>query len=518
MTIESFINNPETEKRWLTQCANSFKLNKEIAIDFSPYVCQVPKTIKETKIQAYIPQKIGLGPYHCFRPEFFVTERHKLTIAKNCMDFSIVQHLITETLIFFEPRIRAQYDKFLDIDTHTLCWILTIDSLYLLHFLNSYIPHQEIDSQVQSLPQEKNQEINSERRSMAQDIIMLENQIPSIVLIEIQMSLSQHFSKLFKDLFFNFCKAHSPLQLSETKKFRSFVFCKDRSPHLLDYMHQLIVNNRAIIEEEEEEYDDSKYYDDTCNRTFEDHIVVKVVRNIAGIIPGGGIVEKPLSLMSQLPWDQITGLIKKEDESKPKIEEIEIPSVAELEEIAKIKFKLTEGGIRDIKFIEEGGEHRFYLPQITLNSDSEVILRNLVAYEAATASPESSLELAEYVDFMCGIVDTPKDVNILKKANIIKDGSSLNDEEIAELFNGITKTTGKFNKKKKSDLEKAIETVNEKFDNTLRVKTYRFIKKYIYTSWKFLTLFSTVLLILLICLQVFCQVYGCSNRWFRTSS
>lgn len=146
-----------------------------------------------------------------------------------------------------------------------------------------------------------------------------------------------------------------------------------------------------------------------------------------------------------------------------------------------------------------------------------MILRNLVAYEAATAGLESALELAEYVDFMCGIVDTTKDVNILKKANIIKDGSSLNDEEIAELFNGITKTSGKFNKKK-SDLEKAIETVNEKFDNTLRVKTYRFIKKYIYTSWKFLTLFSTVLLILLICLQVFCQVYGCSNRWFRTSS
>ncbi|XP_016506915.1 putative UPF0481 protein At3g02645 isoform X2 [Nicotiana tabacum] len=387
MTTESFINNPETEKRWLIQCTKSFKLDKETAIDFSPYICQVPKTIKESKIQSYIPQKIGLGPYHCFRPEFFVTERHKLTIAKNCMDFSKVQHLITETLIFFEPIIRAQYDKFLDIDTHALCWILTIDSLYLLHFLNSYIPYQEIDSEGRSLAQEK----------------------------------------------------------------------------------------------------------------------------------GGDIVEKPMSLMSQLPWDHITGLITKEDENKPQIEEIEIPSVTELEEIAKVKFKLTEGGIRDIKFVEEGSEHTFYLPQITLNSDTEVILRNLVAYEAATASPESSLELAEYVDFMCGIVDTTKDVNILKKANIIKDGSSLNDEEIAELFNGITKTSGKFNKKK-SDLEKAIETVNEKFDNTLRVKTYRFIKKYIYTSWKFLTLFSTVLLILLICLQVFCQVYGCSNRWFRTSS
>nr|XP_016510682.1 PREDICTED: putative UPF0481 protein At3g02645 [Nicotiana tabacum] len=309
--------------------------------------------------------------------------------------------------------------------------------------------------------------------------------------------------------------AHSPLQISEKKKFRSFKFCKARSPHLLAYMHQLIVNNRAIIEGEEED-DDSEDYFDRYNRSFEEHIVVKVVRNIAGIIPGGDIVEKPISLMSQLPWDHITGLIKKEDENKSQIEEIEIPPVTELEEIAKVKFK---PGIRDIKFVEEGGEHTFYLPEITLNSDSEVILRNLVAYEAATAGLESALELAEYVDFMCGIVDTPKDVDILKKANIIKVGlSSLNDEEIADLFNGITKTNGKFKKKKKSDIEKAIEIVNEKFDNTLRVKAYRFIKKHVYTSWKFLTMFSTVLLILLLSLQVFCQVYGCSNRWFHTSS
>ncbi|XP_019256411.1 PREDICTED: uncharacterized protein LOC109234814 [Nicotiana attenuata] len=66
--------------------------------------------------------------------------------------------------------------------------------------------------------------------------------------------------------------------------------------------------------------------------------------------------------------------------------------------LKKVKLKLAEGGIRDIKFVEEGDEHIFYLPQITLNSDSKVILRNLVAYEAATASPESALELAEYVD------------------------------------------------------------------------------------------------------------------------
>ncbi|XP_059285886.1 putative UPF0481 protein At3g02645 [Lycium ferocissimum] len=533
-TESSFIDNPLAEQRWLIDCINTFKLDKEIAIDFSPCICQVPKSFKETNTQAYVPQKIGLGPYHFSRPDFFVTQRYKLNIARNRMNSSEVQDFINDKLRLFEPIIRACYDKFLDIDTNTLNWTLTIDSLYLLHFLTSYPPHDQIDSQGRSLPQDQDEGIDSDSRSLAKDIIMLENQIPCTVLIELQMALNQPYDLLFEELFYSFCKSHSPLQLAENKKFRHFRLCKKHCPHLLAYMHHLIVPSRAFIEDSVAELQAERVAELQENRVvlvdtvkvLSDRVEVQAVSEVQAFreivrigaalgIPGASTIEKPVNLISQLPWDQITGLLNKNEENKPRVEEIEIPSVAELEEIVKVKFKLIGGGIRNIKYIKEGDKHVIYLPAITLNSYSEVILRNLVAYEAATAGPESALELAEYVDFMCGIVDTPKDVEILKKANIIKENSTLNDEEIADLFNGIPKTTGKFKKKKKSDLEKAIEAVNEKFDNKLTVKAYKFIKKHIYTSWKFLSLLYTILLILLLSLQAFCQVYGCSNRWFH---
>ncbi|XP_060170786.1 putative UPF0481 protein At3g02645 [Lycium barbarum] len=520
MTTESsFIDNPLAEQRWLNDSINTLKLEKEIRIDLSPCICHVPKSFKETNTQAYVPQKIGLGPYHFSRPDFFVNQRHKLNIARKRMDFSQVQDFINDKLRLIEPIIRACYDKFLNIGTNTLNWTLTTDSLYLLHFLTNHLPHHQIDSQGCHLPQDQDEGIDSERRNLDKDIIMLANQIPCTVLIELQMALNQPYDLLFEELLYSFRKSHSPLQLAENKKFRRFRLCKEHCPHL-------IAHNGAFIEDEEEEEENFVRYEWTLDKTALERTFLKTLHKrtfvkavqtgVALGIPGTSIIEKPDNLISQLPWDQITGLLNKKEENKPLIEEIEIPSVAELKEIVKVKFKLIEGGgSSDIQLIQEGDEHAIYLPEITLNSDSEVILRNLVAYEAATAGPESALELAEYVDFMCGIVDTPKDVEILEKAKIIKGNSTLNDEEIANLFNGIPKTTGKFKKKKKSDLEKAIEAVNEKLHNKLRVKAYKFIKKHIYTSWKFLSLLSTILLILLLSLRAFCQVYGCSNRWFH---
>ncbi|XP_031098847.1 putative UPF0481 protein At3g02645 [Ipomoea triloba] len=78
-------------------------------------------------------------------------------------------------------------------------------------------------------------------------------------------------------------------------------------------------------------------------------------------------------------------IFKKEEEEKTKIEEIQIPSASELSKKFNVDFKPTRGGIRGINFQtpEEGGgeANTLYLPEIKLESGSEVVLRNLVAYE-----------------------------------------------------------------------------------------------------------------------------------------
>lgn len=67
----------------------------------------------------------------------------------------------------------------------------------------------------------------------------------------------------------------------------------------------------------------------------------------------------------------------------PLFEEISIPSITNLSK-AGVHFLPTNGGILTINFDLETSI--FYLPTVSLDVNSEVILRNLVAYETCNAA------------------------------------------------------------------------------------------------------------------------------------
>ncbi|KAI3775405.1 hypothetical protein L1987_49981 [Smallanthus sonchifolius] len=130
---------------------------------------------------------------------------------------------------------------------------------------------------------------------------------------------------------------------------------------------------------------------------------------------------KPVQVIQDIPWDKIlniSGLKIVKDPDKfegPVVEEIKIPSVYSLHYYAGITFRPTSEGIRGIKFIEE--EAAFYLPVITLDVNSEVILRNLVAYETAMNYSNSSPSFSQYIDMLSGIIDSVEDATVKGKRN-----------------------------------------------------------------------------------------------------
>ncbi|KAI4978197.1 hypothetical protein ZWY2020_014751 [Hordeum vulgare] len=115
--------------------------------------------------------------------------------------------------------------------------------------------------------------------------------------------------------------------------------------------------------------------------------------------------------------------------------------------------------------------------------NTEVILRNLVAYE--TAAVRGPLVLARYTELMNGIIDTPKDVKILRELRLTK----------VPLLDGV------------------IREVNAHRNRRVAVKARRFLKRYVFRSWRLLTLLAAVVLLLMTALQTFCTVYDC-KRWF----
>jgi hypothetical protein len=74
-----------------------------------------------------------------------------------------------------------------------------------------------------------------------------------------------------------------------------------------------------------------------------------------------------------------------EVELSPLVEEIAIPSVTQLLKFG-VNFCPAKGGLESINFDKSCGQ--FYLPVVHLDDNSEVVPRNLVAYEACIARTE----------------------------------------------------------------------------------------------------------------------------------
>ncbi|PIN20326.1 hypothetical protein CDL12_07006 [Handroanthus impetiginosus] len=487
MSSNSIFTSIKSEKRWVLSMNKNFPQQHIVDIDFPtpPCVTTVPKSLTEEKAEAYAPQNLGLGPYHHLRPEIYTMQSQKLAAIRKFLGTEKLQKFqqVINALVQMEPVLRACYDRYLDLDIDTLAWIMAIDGVYLLQFL-------------------KNDEQDSEIENLTGDVLMLENQIPVILLKKIRRVLEispvDDDYSLFEE-FQSFCLEQSPLQLL------NYHVGNMDEVHLLHFMYYMIVNNKIM------QTVPFTTLSSAVTRISVDNAVDAVDFLAERGLPGAETAGKILSFVKQIPWDKILGLCKKDglDEQNPSVTEIDIPSVSQMSEIAGIKFTLTPGGIRNVVFEDHGETKKFYLPVIKLNHTSEIILRNLVAYEAASAKAGSTLEFAEYVDLMCGIVDSPKDVDILKKEKIIE--SELGDEDIARMFNGIGKSTKK--KGDKSNIEEAIDNVNTTYDNLCGIKVKRFMEKYVYISLKFLSVVVSVAVAVLIVLQAFCSVFGC-DRWF----
>nr|XP_043626235.1 putative UPF0481 protein At3g02645 [Erigeron canadensis] len=473
-------------KPWVDQISKNLQTQLAVTIDTPPVsVFLIQKTWKEEHLEEYVPQRIGLGPNHHFQPELYqMMEQNKLTAVRRLLkpyQIHDCQQQIVAKVKEIVPILRTCYETYLDADDDTLAWLFAIDGMFLLDQLDSYINHGFVIE--------------------AKDLVMLENQIPLIVLKEIkkvllstidQTALSQ-LEDYLESKFRFFCKSRSPFLLSE----ENIDFSKVN--HLLDYMYNSIVNNETSIPIKVDFTPT-----DTSDPTVEEPTVkdaklelLDAVIKIAVLIPAAQSI---IDFIKKIMFPEMNG-------QKTIVEEIKVPSVSELNKTAKIKFRLLPGneGIRNINFVE-GKERICYLPLITLNIDSEVTVRNLVAYEKSMAnnSHESTygLELTEYVDFMCGIVDTAKDVKLLREGKIIQ--SDLSDEQIVKLFNGIRKSQGKMNIE--TELRKTLVQLNKVYESTPTVWIQRLFEKQFRVWAKTITFLVGILSTLIVIREVYLKV------------
>jgi Plant protein of unknown function len=222
-------------------------------------------------------------------------------------------------------------------------------------------------------------------------------------------------------------------------------------PQLLDFLYYNIVP--SYIEEENcGPLEEDKFVDqDDINLNFVRNFtsstknsILDHIRTLRSLIIMF-LVRIPLQIMNNIPVlsfiknrvDKLLSSEKEQDSERnnePLLEEIFIPSVIELIS-SGIKICPINGGISTVDFCTE--TVTLHLPIISLDINSEVLLRNLIAYEASFGS--KPLVLSRYIEFMNGIIDTEEDARLLRNNGIILNYLKSN-KEVAEMWNGMTQS------------------------------------------------------------------------------
>lgn len=494
--------------RWVAEKNKIFagQLNVEIDDFECPSVFRAPKDLAETKPEAYTPQLLGLGPFHHQRLDLYTMQRKKLAAVVQFLGPDLMKkleaavHTLEQTR---EYQIRASYHDQLDHSPEALAWIIAIDSVYLLLLLR----RREEDLNVN---------MNIDGQQVAADVLMLENQIPATFVIWTLMELDLETPRELGNLVFDFCREASPLGL---KKMQIVAAVLKRKGHVLSMMYQSILDLNEVTFNESSAHNsdegpetggDISILHKSQSSTARKPSAIRKSSTVSAPPTGLDQIDTAISVFDKV-WHKLTGLFKSVDpdyEANWEAEEIRIPSVYQLETNAGFKFAPLPGGggIKDIQLVE--GEKKLLLPNLTLHSNSEVILRNLCAYEAVVY--KSGL-MGEYIDLMCGIVDTAQDVERLIDPGVIT--SHLEPKEIAAIFSGkMWKVRPENKEEAKSNIGLTIEAINKVYGQSRKVRTLRIIWKVV---GKLRILIIFLLILIVVCslsLSAVCQIHDCQRK------
>ncbi|KAL0429758.1 UNVERIFIED_CONTAM: hypothetical protein Sradi_0601800 [Sesamum radiatum] len=537
------------EKQWVIQIRRALDEELEEETETPVRIFTVPRPLLAIHPDSYIPHQVSVGPYHYTRPELREMERYKLSAARrNHKDFQNLKHqLLVDCLVELEPKIRACYNKCLKFNGETLAWMMAVDASFLFEFLQvCAVKHGKETAMTNVVSSRLSYLVGlagnkAAHNAILRDISMLENQIPLFVLrklLELLFSSSEKADETLLRMLIGFCEELSPFNMVE-EDFPNIFQVRDCA-HLLDVLYRFCVPklegfsymNSESVEEAVQVKEECCAAPDDRDEERLQKVWIKVLNFQAPLNFIKKIVfSKPMKMIVRLPWTILSNLpmlkvmkqllenvfnsLDENEESNkggssknsithkpPLLEEIKIPSVTELAK-AGVRFEPTKGGISTITFDNKNAV--LYLPTISLDVNSEVVLRNLVAYEACSAT--GPLVLARYTELMNGIIDTEEDAKFVCERGIIRNHLK-SDEEVADVWNGMSKC---IRLTKVPFLDKVIEDVNRYHSGMWKVKCGKYMKKYVFGSWRLLTFLAAILMLLFMALQAFCSVYNCSR-------
>nr|KYP43068.1 Putative UPF0481 protein At3g02645 family [Cajanus cajan] len=498
-----------------------------INVDESEYkshavcVSRVPKSLSCGNPKAFTPHLVGFGPYHGSTTKLTITYELKLAAAKRALKYSrLHDHHHCNLSQCLDTRFSEFYHAVGEYHRSALVF----DGLFLLGLIYSDVPaHPQEQTFFLTgkfgMPLVNDAGVELTMDAVIRDVFMLENQIPSRVLQQINHFITKDGIQI-QDVgakMLAFCQKHCPLvNLQELSR------KPEEHHHLLDLMYHLAAPNKPP-EPDNPNSDAEKPKEDgkavlvgfpiyliwkplkwllTKSGLSAAFDLVKILAHCLPMVGGFFIVlgeDQNFKPMAQ-NFQQFSATLEQTSMENNAHPAVTIPSVTELK-AAGIHFEPAKGGISDIKYEERTCQ--FFLPVIKLDANSEFIMRNLVAYEALTKP--TYFVFARYIEIMRAIIDIPEDVKVLVEKKIIV--KELSDRAVADLFNGMSRSTRPTNT---AHLEEEIKKVNAKFVKSQWLQ--RVMTKYVYPCWKLMTALAASAFLVLTAVKTYSSIYVCSSR------
>ncbi|GMY30871.1 putative UPF0481 protein At3g02645 [Fagus crenata] len=456
----------------------------------------VPDSLRDSKLEAYFPQIVGLGPLHHSRLQLqfmhmhiyklgVVTKiHHKLRQIRGQFGQNSFEGFVTE-LMREVPSVRNCYPKHLDAQDFHIACIMAIDGLFLFVLLLHYGIRNESNNGI--LQNIDTSDIlcglvdnEGTRDWILRDTMMLENQIPMPVLKNILHTkltdaiVGGSIENLLFQMLLGYCKERSPLDVPEDYLASTAL----GYAHLLEFLYHLI-----MFTEPPEPFEPPGL---PGPRIASVELLGAVVQLVGGL--------------NGIPW-----ALWNSSNKAPVEKEILIPTASKLCSVG-VQFVCTNH-VKATEFEVEGDLVSFKLPFIKLNAYTEVIIRNLVAYEQISQLESKSLVLTRFFEMMNGIIETEEDVKVLKYHGILQI-ESMKDDEVVKIFSGMSKSKRLANP---PNIDKAIEEANKYYNGQLDVMICKFIKNCLSPLWSIIPKIWVVFALILLVFQFYCSVYGCKK-------
>ncbi|GLJ51397.1 hypothetical protein SUGI_1092560 [Cryptomeria japonica] len=374
--------------------------------------------LKDLKPYAYVPRVVSLGLFHHRMSQTLSQIELRKVKAVNPSVKRLPrnqQHtrFLVQKVQSLLPEITASYEGKPECEEEILAWLFTLDGCFILETLRL-------------LSDESRWNPNPDCQfDIFTDLLMLENQVPMIVLIqllEMEENLTEETARI--QLLRMICdgiialahpfsysmqrKTGEPLieHKQREAKLREDLKSKYRNlkeyNHILGFFHDFIVNESETNHGEEQ--------------TQDVNITVPEGRHHSHFDGSN-----PRRTLHDRRKESDNGILR--------------ASATELNN-KEMKFKAYEGVLSTMELCFDKKKETLFLPVIWVSDATEMIFRNLMAVDVC--QEKELIVISEYVFLMNSLIESDKDVALLRKKGVIQ-SSIGSDKAATDLFNSLCK-------------------------------------------------------------------------------